>query len=151
MSSGLKNLLTTFHTSTGPPCCAANLPAPTRTVGSDRLDAPLHHLYITAGRNTVNAGERELQVNAVSTRCLQPVRTSINVPQRIVAPKVAGSSPVGHPLGFRIGKPKTRIRSRLVRWGRCSVHHAVHHRRLGGLYGELGRRGENGGGSSVAP
>ena len=27
---------------------------------------------------------------------------------RIVAPKVAGSSPVGHPLVFGVGKPDTR-------------------------------------------
>ena len=33
-------------------------------------------------------------------------RTHPDVPLRIVAPKVAGSSPVGHPPIFRIGKPK---------------------------------------------
>jgi hypothetical protein len=35
------------------------------------------------------------------------------VEHRIVAPKVAGSSPVGHPLRFRIGKPNT------LKWEVC--------------------------------
>ena len=36
---------------------------------------------------------------------LRPVATRGNVCRRIVAPKVAGSSPVGHPPTFRIGMP----------------------------------------------
>jgi hypothetical protein len=39
---------------------------------------------------------------------LQLAATHGNLCRRIVAPKVAGSSPVGHPLRFRIGKPDTR-------------------------------------------
>ena len=35
------------------------------------------------------------------------IRTRPEVLIRIVAPKVAGSSPVGHPLYSRIGKPNT--------------------------------------------
>ena len=57
-SSGLKNVLTTFCASTGPPCCVANLPVPPRTAGSARSDALLHHLYITAGQTGVNFGKR---------------------------------------------------------------------------------------------
>jgi hypothetical protein len=41
---------------------------------------------------------------ADSQRCAIPC----NTPDRIVAPKDAGSSRVGHPLIFRIAKPKTR-------------------------------------------
>jgi hypothetical protein len=36
------------------------------------------------------------------------IRTRPEVLIRIVAPKGAGSSPVGHPLQFGIGKPKMR-------------------------------------------
>ena len=40
--------------------------------------------------------------------CVRLVAVAQLVEHRIVAPKVAGSIPVGHPPEFRIGKPKTR-------------------------------------------
>jgi hypothetical protein len=44
-------------------------------------------------------------------------RTLPDVLLRIVAPKVAGSSPVGHPPIFRIGKVNSQIRD--AAWCSC--------------------------------
>ena len=48
---------------------------------------------------------------------------------RIVAQEeVAGSSPVSHPPGHRIGKPGKGHRRKISASSRDVVHHAVHHR-----------------------
>jgi hypothetical protein len=52
-------------------------------------------------------------------------RTSL---PRIVAPKGAGSRPVGHPPTFRIYRVKTQALPQVVRRAGGFVYHAAHHR-----------------------
>jgi hypothetical protein len=57
----------------------------------------------------------ETEFSAYLSHIPGPIRKQPEMLTRIVAPKAAGSSPVGHPLGFRIGMRDTR------KWGWLSV------------------------------
>jgi hypothetical protein len=55
------------------------------------------------------SGPMEVGFSAYLSHIPGHIRTHPDMLTRIVAPKDAGSSPVGHPFRFCIGKPKTRM------------------------------------------
>jgi hypothetical protein len=62
----------------------------------------------TQSATRCNGGQPRAKKFAYLSRFCNVQQRPENRCQRIVAPKVAGSSPVGHPSVFRIGKPETR-------------------------------------------
>src|SRR5215217_1197531 len=72
-----------------------------------------------SGRNTQKQRATASKEIGLNKPILQPIATPRNRCRRIVAPKVAGSSPVGHPSIYRIGKANPRKRG--ADWCSCGV------------------------------